>query len=220
MNNIPDKYKGVKAQTTLKVYGEKTIINHHIDHIGHCITVSKKPYEFEMLDYIRKNIPSKGTYIDVGANIGNHSIFFAKFCADKVISIEPIKENYRVLEKNLIDNKIQNCVTYNKGISIDGRSLGVSIVAINMGSCNLIEGGTGVETIKAKDLDVENLTLIKIDCEKMSMEVLKSFLPLIEKHNPHIFIEATSDELKLIKELTGYRNLGKFNATPTYHLAK
>ena len=215
---LPDKYKGVGKSTTFKSYGQTIKMNHHIDHIGRGVTISKNFYEIEMLDYIKKNIKKRGTYIDVGANIGNHTVFFAKFCADKVIAIEPVKENFELLEKNIIDNNLTNCVLHEKGISKDGRSLGVNIVPLNMGSCDLTEEGDDIQTMTVDELELDEITLIKIDCEGMSMEVLKSFLPLIKKYKPHVFVEATKAELSVIQKLTGYKVIGKFNATPTYYL--
>lgn len=215
---IPDKYKNVGTKSKIKVLNQNITLNHHIDHIGRAITISKKFYEQEMLDYIYKNIPRRGTYIDAGANIGNHTVFFAKYCADNVIAIEPVKENVDILKRNIKNNSIENCQIVDKGISSDGRNFGVKKVEYNMGSCTLTENGEEIQTIKVEDLNINEVALIKIDCEDMSLEVLNSFMPIIKKYKPHLFIEATNEELRNIIKITGYKKMGKFNATPTYHL--
>jgi predicted RNA methylase len=47
----------------------------------------------------------KGTYIDVGAHIGNHSLFFAAFCpSTKVLSIEGHPRIRELLKGNLKRN--------------------------------------------------------------------------------------------------------------------
>ena len=58
-----------------------------------------KYYEQAMLDYIRVNYPG-GTYIDGGACIGNHTLYFAALCAQQVIAVEPVKRNAAHLWRN------------------------------------------------------------------------------------------------------------------------
>jgi predicted RNA methylase len=43
--------------------------------------------------------------LDVGANIGNHSAYLAKFCK-KVLAIEPNPESFRLLEINVPNNVV------------------------------------------------------------------------------------------------------------------
>lgn len=70
-------------------------------------------YESRMLEFIR-SLNKKGTYVDVGANIGNHSVFFDKFCkSDKVVAIEPIKQIFDVLSENIDLNKARKTTTLN-----------------------------------------------------------------------------------------------------------
>jgi hypothetical protein len=48
-------------------------------------------YEIDLLKYIwYANFGlRKGLVLDIGANIGNHSVFFGTYVADKVVSFEP-----------------------------------------------------------------------------------------------------------------------------------
>ena len=48
-----------------------------------------------------------GIAIDVGANIGNHSIFFSKFFK-KVYSFEPQESVFKLLENNVNMNNLEN----------------------------------------------------------------------------------------------------------------
>ena len=66
---------------------DKTILHHHNDLIGGKVTRSKKYYEFKMLNYI-KNLGKMNVIVDAGANIGNHTLFFAKYCAETVYAFE------------------------------------------------------------------------------------------------------------------------------------
>ena len=61
-----------------------------------------------------------GTYIDIGAHHGNHSVFFDKFCkSTRVISIEGNPFNFRYLCSNIKNNNCNN-ILYNKIISDKG----------------------------------------------------------------------------------------------------
>ena len=70
-------------------------------------------YENKLLEKI-KSLKLRGTYIDIGAHHGNHSIYFNKFCdSDKVISIEGNPFNFKYLKSNCEVNNCDN-VLYNK----------------------------------------------------------------------------------------------------------
>src|SRR5690606_21717953 len=49
-------------------------------------------------------------YVDVGANIGNHTLFFAKVMGQRVYSFEPFPENLRLLKKNIALNGLEKLV--------------------------------------------------------------------------------------------------------------
>lgn len=48
----------------------------------------KKFYEVSLLEYIRRLGVRCDVAIDVGANVGNHSVYFGSFLADHVVSVE------------------------------------------------------------------------------------------------------------------------------------
>jgi FkbM family methyltransferase len=157
--------------------------------------------------------------LDIGANIGNHTCFFSLFCADNVIAIEPVLENYEKLLQNVKDNNLKNVVCINKVFSSKKQNYKYNIIPNNMGMCNMIETiDLGVESITPEDIDYKNLTLIKIDCEAMSIEIFNSLIPIILTTKCDIVIEANDFELKQILNKIPYKIMGKFNATPTYYL--
>ena len=59
----------------------------------------------------------RGVAVDVGANIGMHTIHLARMLKDNglVISIEPEKKNFKILNKNIKLNKLTNVTSLNKG---------------------------------------------------------------------------------------------------------
>lgn len=200
------------------VYDKKNIvINHHDDHIGKCIRKDNNFYENKLLSHIKNNIKG-GLFVDVGANIGNHTCFFSLFCATRVIAIEPVKENYELLLKNIEINNIKNVIPINKVLALTNKKYTYKIIPENMGMCDMSEDIDGIDSITPEELPLEDLRLLKIDCEKMSQEVFKSFTPTILKSKCDIIIEATDFEIQNMLKLIPYKIIGRFNATPTYHL--
>jgi len=73
-------------------------------------------YEEKEIQTILQIMPKKGNFLDIGANIGWHSLIVAKFNKKlKVYSFEPIKKNYNFLLKNIKCNFLKNIKPYNFG---------------------------------------------------------------------------------------------------------
>ena len=166
-------------------------------------------YEPEMLRYIRKNHQG-GTFLDVGACIGNHTRFFAAFCARQVIAVEPVKRNMEHLMEN---------------VKLSGLLDKVTPVQLAVGE----KDGTGsminpgkyhgqYELRKGNDVRVTTLdqisrlakhpiTLIKIDIEGSELNALKGATTLLSNQHPVIIAEAwEKQQIHDIKEL-----LAKYN---------
>lgn len=191
------------------------------DHISREIDKNRNFYEAKMLEYIASVVPPGGTWIDAGACIGTHTVFFATVCeAASVVSYEPHPANFQLLKENIRLNGISHIVLpFNAGISADGRAMDLRTSPGNFGNTDLV-AGKGVETI-APALDsliLRNVRFLKIDCEGMSMEVFSAFLPIVKRYKPHIAIECGMNELKAVED-AGYTRLKTFNATPTHIMA-
>ncbi len=211
------------------------------DHIFKQIARNHNFYEEDLLRYlafISKTTKRRGKRlaVDVGANIGNHSIFMRAFLSEHLIAIEPNPVVLTVLRKNL-DRNIDNYTIYACGV---GEREGVASIAIpdnathNVGMAKLSFDEQGDE-IRVKTLDsiIDKwqatqdesfcVSVIKIDVEGMELSVLKGAVKTIKKHKPHIFVEAATDEeYRLLKHyLKGlsYYKTSKWAATPVYHFA-
>lgn len=186
-------------------------------------------YEQEMLEFIEKNYKG-GTFIDCGASIGNHSLFFSKI-ADEVISFEPSKEVYFHFELNKHINQIKNITSYNLCL---GNGEGI----VNLYVDNLSTGGASLKEITKKetlkniektfmirldDLELKDVKLIKIDVEGSELSVIQSANNIIKKYKPDLFIECATEEdyneiVNFLNSLDlGYELYEKvFNNTPTF----
>lgn len=130
--------------------------------------------------------------IDVGANVGLWAKpLSVKF--NKVIAFEPLEQVYRCLEKNVQDLNVEIC-RYALG-SVTGL-VDMVFDRENTGASHVVENTHCVGTIAIKRLDDLNLPkfgLIKIDCERHELEVLRGSVETILKYKPIIVIEQHPD---------------------------
>ncbi|UZT06959.1 FkbM family methyltransferase [Clostridium sp. LQ25] len=198
------------------------------DFIQSVIYSTKNFYEVSMLEDIQKRLGENKIIVDIGANIGNHTVFFANICkAKKVYSFEPQENVFKILKKNVEINKFnKNVKLFNMGIGEKKEYANLEIVNNdNLGMTKLKKGSNGTIEINRLDdviLNIENdkIDMIKIDVEGMGLEALKGAERIIKRDKPMIYIEAETDdefnELNRYLLKFKYKPIMKFNATPTY----
>ncbi|WP_336512077.1 FkbM family methyltransferase [Pseudaestuariivita rosea] len=196
------------------------------DHIFKTLQNSQEFYEQALLERLRILINPDDLVLDVGANIGTHSVFFAGVCKAQVIAFEPNQAAYGLLEQNIKLNRLKKRVTmqqfalgqhYAQGAIVDND-------ANNLGMAT-VEAGQG--DVQIRPLDTIDLPkaprLIKVDVEGMEREVIDGAIKLIKRDAPIFVIEsATFNGLAAITrrlEPLGYDILEVHNFTPTYILA-
>ncbi len=208
------------------------------DYISKLIATERSFYERDLLDHLALHAPRKGAYLDIGANIGNHTVHFAKFLADRVIAIEPNPSVIPVLWQNVRANNLTNVEVEVVGLGAHTGIYSLSLphdASKNVGRMQLVpfeSGSQGLvhiypldELILSTRIVCEGLSvsLIKIDVEGMQFEVIKGALCTIREHRPDLVVEApTEDELQAVLNLLppiGYQIVGRFCRTPTYHLS-
>ena len=144
------------------------------------------------------------TVIDIGANIGDSSIYFALNGAKKVVGIEPYPYAYRLMEKNIRLNSLQKTVIpLNAGYGPIG-----SVVVTTKNSSN---GMDLKEAKKGKTIPLYNLAylskrfklnhaILKMDCEGCEYNLLKEEKAVIRKFD-QIQIEYHYGCEELVKKL-------------------
>ena len=150
-----------------------------------------------MLKSIGINL-NESSAIDVGANIGNHSIQFSKHF-EYVFSFEPNPRTFDLLNANT--KQIDNIKVFNFGCGVKDQTATLSEIYENIG------GSSAVMDIKADNLveinikpldtifnEITNLKLIKIDVEGMEIEVLKGAEKIISNFYPVICFEQHKNE--------------------------
>ena len=133
-------------------------------------------YEYILLSKI-KDLNLFGTYVDLGAHMGNHSIFFSKYCSSiKVISIEGNLHNFKYLKKNIKLNKCNNIFPVNKIIDKENdKELYMKYNKTNTGSSTVIGNKVDKETIKDTEfiLKNKNIKLYKLLMNEKNISLIK-----------------------------------------------
>lgn len=163
--------------------------------------------------------------IDVGANLGYHTLFFSSLVKNKglVFSFEPQNQNYELLINNIYNNNIDNVVVYNQACSNNFKIIQIPIMDTtrenNMGDFtpNIINNYNILGTHKSSSVTLDSINFPKIDMIKIDVQgyekfVLEGSQNLITKNRPIIIIEFEYHQLVktniTVLELISYiRNL-------------
>lgn len=179
-------------------------------------------YEEDLLNNIRKRYGEGGIYLDLGAYIGNHTLFFAIICrADLVIAAEPRWGSYRLLQHNIRVQGCSNVVTHNLAVGeVQGWCRVIDGVSHNLGMSRVMSSDTGdVKVVAADSLAPKGTKMIKIDTEGWALQVLKGCSTTLRRDHPVIVVETQPEPVETIAEYLdsfGYTLFGQFNSTPTY----
>jgi FkbM family methyltransferase len=173
-------------------------IHKHNESVSDNMVETNNFFEINFLDYIAKNYGNQTGILDIGANIGNHSLFFAKFInCQKVYAFEPFPTNIELLKQNLCDfadksqiyeialsNKEGTMPLYNSQAENFG---GFSLHSYSNGSSFVVNSSINVITLDS--LNLSNISMIKIDVENHENEVLEGAKQTILLNKPIIFLE-------------------------------
>ena len=154
---------------------EDTVIyvhSDHTDHIGNMIKYYNNFYEYELLSFLKTNFNNQKNIIDIGANIGNHSLFFAKYInCNKIFSFEPFAKNIELFKHNLSNYK-DKCILFEQALSDkDGKMVLYNTEQNNFGGFSLYKQDASfevlaeIDVIKLDNYNFTDVTLIKIDVE-------------------------------------------------------
>ncbi|SCA63530.1 Uncharacterized protein SCG7086_AU_00160 [Chlamydiales bacterium SCGC AG-110-P3] len=153
--------------------------------------------------------------LDVGANIGSHTIPLAKAVAPSgvVFAIEPQRLCYQMLCGNVAINAILNVFAMQIAATETPMSLQIPVIQptleFNYG-CLAAEGhgkGEQVPGVPIDNLGLPRCNLIKMDVEGMESKALRGAANTLKKHRPILFVEnnTTDDSGALITLLEEYK---------------
>lgn len=153
---------------------------------------------FSFLAPVLEDIKSE-TALDVGANIGNHSLYFSRYFS-YVQAFEPHPRAYALLAFN--SQEVANIDVYNFGLGDSQGLVELNDNWANMGSASIKHAWTEAPNkVAAKvgllddvSAEVDKIALIKIDVEGFEPNVLRGAKKTIKKHQPLILIEQLQTE--------------------------
>ncbi len=180
-----------------------------------------KAWDSDKIKYIiHKFIKKDSNILDIGANIGTHSIPYSKV-SNHVYAFEPQTNIFELLNKNILSNNINNITPYKMAIGhnenivsisnkvSDGISKGNLIdyntnKEVNYGGIELGIGGERVDMKTIDSFNFENIGFIKIDVEGCEKLVIYGARNTIEKYRPVVLYEdkkPISNEMKKIMNI-------------------
>lgn len=208
------------------------------DYIPAKMAEKKQFYESPFLNLLaRLHQPGK-LIVDGGANIGNHTVFFAGVIGAPVIAFEPQPFNHGFLLANVFLNHLAQ--------KVDAREIALGEQAGNVSLRQALPGNYGsftadmalvkppnVDTHPATAFDVpvstldaelagydDAVSIIKLDLEGMELHALRGATNIIAKSLPVIAVECfTRSIFQNIKEFLAvfdYFVIDSTNATPTF----
>ena len=137
--------------------------------------------EYEIEDF---EINANDTVIDIGAHIGLFSLLVSQLCkTGKILSFEPISENFDLLVSNLKLNHIENILPFNMAVSknlgrlelfLNNDQSAHSIFSKNLKSISV--ESTSLQKIFDEN-KISSCKLLKLDCEGAEYEIIDSLPP-------------------------------------------
>jgi FkbM family methyltransferase len=167
-------------------------------------------YEAEALDLIARFVPPGATILDVGANYGNHTLFFARVLgARRVIPIEPNPKAIAVLRRNLWLNQLENVDLAHLGTAAGARPGYAPLELSNVDEATSNEGGMRVLGASHRQVPVAaiddligdaSVNFVKVDVGGMELDVIQGMRRLIERSRPAIFIKLREESVAAFRK--------------------
>jgi FkbM family methyltransferase len=132
--------------------------------------------------------------LDVGAHIGMHTVNMSRKVGPQgaVIAFEPNKKLYMELLDTLAINKCSNVIPISRALGDSEKRVVLNNIRIEQGP---IQDGVGdlIETTRLDSLNIDNLSIIKMDIENYEYFALKGAQNTILKNRPVIIFECWID---------------------------
>lgn len=189
-------------------------------------------YELGLLEALSSYINPGDFVVDIGAHIGNHSIFLAKVLGARVIAIEANPEAYSVLKSNVESNGLSNEINALNVAVTDKNDTFVQLTPLpsgDAGTLSVLRAPKQSSSIRCKTVSLDvaysdyfksrSPVLIKLDVEGAEAQILSAATQILKFHAPVLATEvqntAEFDQLIDILLPLNYSPVSIHNATPT-----
>lgn len=141
---------------------------------------------------IKENTKPGSIAIDIGAHIGIHTITMSRKVGvnGKVIAFEPQEKMFFELTHNLQLNDCKNVLAINNALGDERKTVQLNKRnPENEGGTAIGLGGDLAEQITLDCLNLNDVSLIKIDVERYELHVFKGAVETIKRNKPVIIFE-------------------------------
>lgn len=163
--------------------------------------LSLRPYEPEITEVLGDVLGKNKVFVDIGANIGYHTIYGAKL-AKAVIAFEPQKDNFAILQENVARNSCPNVICENFGVSDREGAASIFLCGNNKGGHSLVKSDEvgKEEAIRTIILDSylagRKVDVIKMDIEGWELHALKGMLETLKRSRPVLISEFRASSIQ------------------------
>jgi FkbM family methyltransferase len=194
------------------------------DHIARTIEATGGFYEAELLADVRSRLFFPHCAVDVGAHVGNHTLYFSMVLGLKTIAFEPNAATFELLQANVRENGVADkCRLRHAAVgAAPGRVHTIASAETNSGMARVEADTSGDTPLLSLDDELKNdvrIDVIKIDVEGWELDVLRGAARVIEQHRPLLYVEAsdaTFAQIRAYLVTCRYVCWKRFNATPTF----
>lgn len=152
-------------------------------------------YEKEIVDDIINELSENKVMLDIGSNIGQHSLLSSPYCK-KIYAFEPMPPVFNQFNESIRKNKIKNIETFNIGIGDKKENKEFYFVKDHAGASSFIDRkNSNTEKIVLKIDTLESILgdtkfdVVKIDVEGFEAVVILGNKDIFLKNRPVIFME-------------------------------
>ena len=152
-------------------------------------------YEKNIIDEIREVLFPEKVLLDIGSNIGQHSLILAPYCK-KIFAFEPIPEIYQEFQNSIEANHYKNVFLTNTAIGNKKETKSFHFNISNAGASSFIENDRASKLLQVNINILEdvlpknqNFEVVKMDVEGYEAVVILGNKEIFLKNRPIFFLE-------------------------------
>lgn len=156
-----------------------------------------------------------GTFLDIGANVGNHAVFAGRFLGfERVFAVEPNPQTAQILALNLrLNGMFDSSEIARVGLSDEPMQARIILpLDNNLGAARVgMQGRDGeeIELVCGDELfKDERIDFIKMDIEGHELRALRGLQTTLRRDKPTVFVEVEREnfsEVRMLMSDLGYR---------------